>query len=350
MKTETKNPNKEVGMCNLFNVAMCNLFDVAMRNLLGTAVAAVVLSIVLLPNCAGTANAGMSVTVSVGASAGYGCPGEGYEYSDIDYYDEDVMDWDNVIILNDNLVGFWVLLPGNHWALRCRSMWYNSGSLEWTFGPWWYDYSISYDCRCNGPYYNRYCPVHGVRFHTYMVRHYPRWHSHYFVYSYNRYQPRVERHIIVNRGRYIRHDEPAIYRQHSITRTHIEQNRQCRPVTDERAIMINHTSNRSIEIDKGNRTERINDNNNIKSRQSQVTRSRSMTINNGNNGNSHQSQVTRTRSVTINNGNNGNSHQSEVTRSRSVTREKSNGNGNSSIRTRNDTRSSSSTKVPHNRK
>jgi hypothetical protein len=270
----------------------------------------------------------MTVSVSVGASAGYGCPGEGYEYSDIDC-DEDVMDWDNVIILNDNLIGFWVVLPGGTWALRCRSMWYNSGSYEWTFGPWWYDNSISYGCHCSGGYTSYYCPFHSVRFHHYMSRSYNNWHSRYFVYNHDRYQPRVERHIIVNRGRYVRHDEPAIYRQHSIGRTHIEQNRQCRPVADERAILINHESNRSIEIDKGKRTDKIG---------------------NGNKDNSRQSEVTRTRSVKIDNGNRGNYHQSEVTRTRSVTREHSNGIGNSSIRTRNDTRSSSSTRVPHNRK
>jgi hypothetical protein len=310
MKTQTKNPKKEVSM----------------RNLLGTAVA-VVLSMVLLPNCCSTANAnGLSVSVSVGAMAG--CPEEGYEYSDIDC-DDEVMDWDNVIILNDNLIGFWVLLPGNHWALRCRSMWYNSGSYEWTFGPWWYDNTIAYGCHCSGGYTSYYCPFHGVRFHNYMGLHYRDWHNRYFVYNNDRYQPRVERHIIVNRGRYFRHDEPAIYRQHAIDRTYIEQNRQCRPVADERAILINHESNRSIEIEKGNRAEKIG---------------------NGNKDNCRQSEVTRTRSVKIDNGNSGNNHQSEVTRTRSVTREHSSGIGNSSIRTRNDTRSSSSTRVPHNRK
>jgi hypothetical protein len=239
-----------------------------MRNLLETA--AVVLSMALLPNCA---KAGLTVSVSVG------CP-EGYEYTDIDY--DDAMDWDNVIILNDNQIGFWVLLSGNHWALRCRSMWYDSGSLEWTFGPWWYDNSISYGCRCGVGYVSYCCPFHGVRFHNYMSRNYQDWHNRYFIYDRNRYQPRAERRVVVSRGRYIRHNEPAVYRRH-VTRTHIEQ---CRPVIDDRAITIDR---------RENRTERI-------SHQS-VTRP----------DNSHQ--ITKTRSVTKFN-RNGNSSTKTDTKSR----------------------------------
>ena len=192
-----------------------------MRNFLGTAVA-VVLSMVFFPNCAGTANAGLAVSVSIGASAG--CP-DGYVYEDCNDCYDDVMDWDNVIILNDNLLGYWVLLPGNHWALRCRSMWYNSGTLEWTFGPWWYDYSVVYGS-----------PLPGVRFHIYMASHYPIWHNRYFVFSNTRYVPITERRIIINRGRYYRHDEPAIYRTRPVQHSSPATIRSTTVITRERNI------------------------------------------------------------------------------------------------------------------
>ena len=231
-----------------------------MRNLLGTAVAAVGLSMVLLPNCCSTANAGMSVSVSVGVPVAY----EYYpaEYSTNCGYvvsDDEEMNWDNVIVLNENLIGFWVLLPGSHWVLRCRSMWFNSGCDEWCFGPWWNDYSISYDCHCNGPYYNRYCPIHGERFHYYMNLHYRNWHSRYFTCTHNRYQPRVERQVIISHERIDRDRAPVIiHRQPSVP---VERVQQCRPVTDERTIIINHESKQPVKIDGGNRTERIDNNN-----------------------------------------------------------------------------------------
>jgi hypothetical protein len=305
MKTQTKNPNKEVGM----------------RKLFGTAVA-VALSMVLFPNCAGTANASVAVSVSIGASAG--CPGEGYAYEDCD---DDVMDWDDAIILNDNLIGFWVLLPGGQWALRCRSMWYNSGSYEWTFGPWWYDNSISYTCCCHDGYVSYACPFHGARFHTYMISHYPTWHQRYFVYGHDRYQPRVERHIIVNRGRYYRHDEPAIYRTNPV--------HQSRPATIQSTTVIT----RGREIDRPMRGDDYRSRENVHQscpattqRTTVITRNREIRQPARIDGGSRTERVTPSQS---------NSRQTEMTRTRTMTREHSNGNGNSSTRT--DSRSSSRT-------
>jgi hypothetical protein len=263
-----------------------------MRNMLGTAVA-VALSMMVLPNCCSTANADMSLAVSVGASAGY--PENDYDYEDCD---DEAMDWDNAIILNDNLIGFWVLLPSGTWALRCRSMCYNSGTLEWAFGPWWYDNSISYGCHCQSGYTSYYCPFHSVRFHTYMNRNYRNWHKRYFAYSHNRYQPRIERHIVVNRGRYVRHEQPVISRTHSVERTP-----QCHTATTERSVTITRErdARQPVRIDGGNRPERID---------------------------THK----------------GNSRQTEMTRTRTTTREHSNGCGNNSTtRTRSDTRSTTRT-------
>jgi hypothetical protein len=312
MKTQTKNPNKEA----------------CMRNLIGTAVA-VVLSMMLLPSCCSTANAGVSVSMSVGTSAGcQGCPGEGYVFEDCS---DDGMDWDNVIILNDNQIGFWVLLENGNWALRCRSMWYNSGSYEWTFGPWWYDYSISYVCHCHDSYVSYSCPFHGVRFHNYMSIHYRDWHNRYFVYSHDRYQPIVERRIIVNRGRYFRHDEPAVYR-HPAT---IEKVRPGRTVTPQRTTVI--TRERAIRpqvrVDDGNRTELVQHSGPATSeRTTTITRSREIRQPVSNNGGNRTERI---------NTNQGNSRQTEMTRTRTTTRERSNGNGNSSTRT--DNRSSTRT-------
>jgi hypothetical protein len=289
MKTQTQNPNKEVGM----------------RNFFGTAVA-VALSMVLFPSCAGTANAAVSVSVSVGASAG--CP-EGYVYEDYADYDNEVMDWDNVIILNDNLLGYWVLLPGNHWALRCRSMWYNSGSYEWTFGPWWYDYSVSYNS-----------PLPGVRFHIYMASHYPTWHNRYFVYSYNHYQPIVERHIYVNRGRYYRHDEPAIYRTQTVHNS--------RPATIQSTTVITRDKkvNGPVKINDAKRNENVRQSRPATTTQRTTTITRQKEIKQpvSNSGGSRSERIST---------NQGNSRQTQMTRTRTTTQEHSNGKGNTSTKT-----------------
>jgi hypothetical protein len=122
---------------------------------------------VALISCS-SSHAGLSVTVSVGT----------------DIYD---CDWDNVLILNDNLIGYWVVLDGV-WILRCSNMQYNDE--EWSFGAWWYDRGISYACHCDGAYNSRYCPFHGQRFHPYMTQHYKTWHERYFYHDNNRYMPK----------------------------------------------------------------------------------------------------------------------------------------------------------------
>lgn len=283
-----------------------------MRNLIGTAVA-VVLSMMLLPSCCSTANAGVSVSVSVGASAG--CPGEGYVYED---WDDEAMDWDNVYIVNDNIIGMWVLLDNGTRLLRCRSMWYNSGSYEWTFGPWWYDYSVSY----NGPF-------SGVRFHTYMDLHYRDWHNRYFVYSHDRYQPRVERHVIVNRGRYMRNDEPVIYRTRSV--------QQSRPAATERTTVITREPKQPARMNDGNRTERVQPSVSPMQQRGPATSERTTTVTREREIRQPVSNNQGNRTDRINSSQ-GNSRQTEMTRT--TTRERSNGHGNSSTMTRTDTRSS----------
>jgi hypothetical protein len=297
MKTITKNPKKEVSM----------------RNVLGTAVA-VALSMALLPNFCSTANAELAVSVSIGASAG--CPGEGYIYEDCN---EEAMDWDNAIILNDNLIGVWVLFSSGQWGLCCRSMWYNSGTLEWTFGPSWYDNSISYGCHCSNGYVSYYCPFHGVRFHTYMNQHYYDWHNRYFVYSHDRYQPRVERHIYVNRGRYYRHDEPAMYRTHPVQQSHPATIRSTTVITRDRQI------DRPARIDDNRSSQSVHQGcSAAPQRTTVITREREVRQPVRTDGGNRSERITSSQ---------GNSRQTEVTRTRTTTREHSNGNGNCSSRT-----------------
>jgi hypothetical protein len=289
MRTKTQNHNKEVGM----------------RNIIGTAVA-VVLSMMLLPSCCSTANAGVSVSVSIGASAGY--PGEGYVYED---WDDEAMDWDNVYIVNDNIISMWVLLDNGTRVLRCRSMWYNSGTYEWTFGPWWYDYSVSYNS-----------PFSGVKFHTYMNLHYRDWHNRYFVYSQDRYQPRVERHIIVNRGRYIRNNKPAVYR-HPAT---IEKVLPGRTMTPQKTTVITRETKPPVRINDVNHTERVQQSAPATpERTTTITRTKEIKQPVSNSGGNRTEKI---------NSNQGNSRQTEMTKTRTTTQERSNGNGNSSTRTK----------------
>jgi hypothetical protein len=294
MKTKILNPNKEVGM----------------RNFLGTAVAAV-LAMVLLPNCAGTTNAGVAVSVSFGASAV--CPA-GYIF---EACDNEIMDWDNVMVLNDNLIGYWVLLPGGHWALRCRAMWYNSGTLEWTFGPWWYDYSVVYGA-----------PLPGVRFHTYMLRHYPTWHKRYFVYSYNRYQPVVERHVIINRGRYYKRNEPAVYRTRTV------RNAGPAVVKSTTVITRNNKVDRPVKINDAKKNEKVRRDRSAATKQKTVTVTRERAIKQpvSSSGGNRPQKITSSQ---------GKSRQTQMTRTRTTTRVHSNNKGNTSTKT--STRSSTRT-------
>lgn len=275
-----------------------------MRNIFGTALV-VVLSAVLLPNCAGSANAGMTISVSINASSG--CP-DGYVYDDCG---GDDIDWDNVIILNDNLLGYWVLLPGGHWALRCRAMWYDSGSFEWTFGPWWYDYTVTYGS-----------PINAVGFHVYMHRHYPAWHDRYFVSCQNRYQPRIERHIILNTGRYYRHDEPTVYRHTTMVKAY-----PGRTVTHPRPLVI--TRERVLR-----QPEARNDSKGTESiRQNRpAAPERTTTITKTREIRQPASNRSSSRCERMSSGQTG-SRQTGMTRSRTTMREHSNGNSSTSTRT-----------------
>lgn len=109
------------------------------------------------------ADACVSVELSVGTPVVHA------SYISRDY---DNMDREDLIIINNNQVGFWVMLPSGRWVFRCRSMWYDSGWDEWCYGPWWDNYSISYDY--NGPFH-LFGPSHGVWFHPYMQNHYPKY-------------------------------------------------------------------------------------------------------------------------------------------------------------------------------
>jgi hypothetical protein len=160
-----------------------------------------------------------------------------------------------------------------------------------------------------------------------MVRHYPTWHNRYFVYSYNHYQPIVERHIYVNRGRYYRHDEPAIYRTHTV--------QQSRPATIQSTTVITRDReiNRPGMIDDSRSSESVHQGRPATTqRTTTITREREIRQPVSSNGGNRTERVSSSQ---------GNSRQTEMTRTRTTTREHSNGKGNSSSRT--DNRSSTRT-------
>jgi hypothetical protein len=126
-----------------------------------TMIKVVSLSVVLVAAVLSNANACESVQVSVGGPAGY------VSYSSSDYDD---MDREDLIIINNNQVGFWVMLPSGRWVFRCRSMWYDNGWDEWHYGPWWDNYSISYNF--NEPFHF-FHPYIGMWFHPFIYNHYP---------------------------------------------------------------------------------------------------------------------------------------------------------------------------------
>lgn len=130
-----------------------------------TMIGAVGLAVVLCAAVVSNANAGVSVEVSVGGHHGFG-PGVDCGFDDLDRED--------LIVINNNQVGFWVMLPSGRWVFQCRSMWFDSEWNEWRYGPWWHDYAVSYSCHCHDSF-RQFCPFHGVQFHTYMHRHYPKY-------------------------------------------------------------------------------------------------------------------------------------------------------------------------------
>lgn len=257
-----------------------------MRNLIGLAVA---LSLLSIPGCS-RVYGGPSVSVTI--SSGYST-----------YWDDD-MDWDNVVMIDDSRIGIWVMLPSGRWVLRCRSMWWDSGYSEWCFGPWWYDYSISYGYHSPWPFY-------GVGFHTYMHRHHPRWHNHYFSHRGGHYIRRVDRHPFYRDNR-AGHNAPVI--RHEAPRT---GDRTVRPAPQrDNAPVIQRepqrTSGQVVQPQK--QTERT----------TVITRERTVTRTDGGD------RIQRTNNA-------GPSRQAEVTRSRTITRDNSTRSGGSTTRT--DTRS-----------
>jgi hypothetical protein len=85
--------------------------------------------------------------------------------------DDDDIDRDNLIVISDNEVGYWKQLPSGRWAFRYRTVWYDGDRDRWQYGPWKVNLSIGYGCHCRDGY-ERYCPVHGIRYSHYM-REYP---------------------------------------------------------------------------------------------------------------------------------------------------------------------------------
>jgi hypothetical protein len=251
-----------------------------MKNLIGLSVLA---AMMLIPCYAQTAQAGASVSVSVGFGTGYAT-----------CYDDD-MDWDNVIVIDNSTVGFWVMLPSGHWVLRCRSMWWNQDCDDWCFGPWYYNYSIAYGCHCHD-HFAYYCPFHAIRFHAFMNMHYRPWHDRYFHRDHNRYV-----------RRYPRHDDFHHNRPHATVireRETVRYNNQDNARHNERTTVIVREKE-PVRIDGGNRPERIEtrrqprvDNGNYNSRSdrggdrrpTEVTRSRTMTRESGN----QSTTITRT--------------------------------------------------------
>lgn len=165
----------------------------------------VLVSMLFIPGCYMRAQGGPSIEVSIGA---------GYSTCD----DED-MDWDNLIVVNNDQIGFWVLLPSGQWVFKFRRMWYNNSCNEWYYGPWAIDYTVSYGCHCHHGVHWRYCPYHATRFHHYMNRHYHRWHDAYFYHENGRYIRRGpilrEREMDRHSNVIIRGNEPVLYRESS---------------------------------------------------------------------------------------------------------------------------------------
>lgn len=206
-----------------------------MRNLIGISVLAAML---LIPGCASTAQAGASVSVSVGF---------GVSYSSCLYED---IDWNNVYVIDNSRIGIWIMLPDGRWLLRCRTMWWNADYDDWYFGPWYYDYSIAYSR------FYAWQPFHAIRFHIYMHNHYRPWHNRYFHHHNGRYIRRhdIRSHSSHNVQRHdVRRNAPIIAREHKPARV-AEVRREGR---NERPAIIVRESKQPVRIDGNNRPERI---------------------------------------------------------------------------------------------
>lgn len=186
-----------------------------MRNLIAVpAIAAVMLA----ASCLAPARAGVSVSINVGIPVGYST-GE----DDID------MNNDELIVLNNDRVGFWIMLPNGRWAFKYRPMWFHRDYDEWYYGPWAIDYSMPYD-----PFWSSRC----VRFQVYMNRHYPVYYGRFFRDDHWWYRGRVERCEPRNEGwrnnehPAYRHEEPRPVQRHDnwSDRRDYKRENSCAPV------------------------------------------------------------------------------------------------------------------------
>jgi hypothetical protein len=250
-----------------------------MRNLIGMSVLA---AMMLIPNCATTAQAGASVSVSVGFGVRYA-----------NFYYEDI-DWDNVYVIDNSRIGIWIMLPDGRWVLRCRSMWWNSDYDDWCFGPWYYDYSIAY-----GNFY-AWQPYHAIRFHVYMHQHYRPWHARYFNHHNGRY---IRRHDVRHNGGHdayrhnARRNAPVVTRQHEPARvTEVRRDGH-----NERTTVIVREKKQPVRIDGGNRPERIE-----KRQPAQVNNSSRSAQVDRNNSRSGHTDLSRPRTGNRESGNRGN--------------------------------------------
>jgi hypothetical protein len=125
------------------------------------------LGALLVGGIATDVQAGASVQISIGTQR---------DWPEFEYFEADVDD-ENLIVISDNEVGYWVMLPSGRWVMRTRRLWFDNGCSEWRFGPWSFNYSVNYGCQCNGPFHG-YCPFHGERYRSYVVTHYP--HRNYY--------------------------------------------------------------------------------------------------------------------------------------------------------------------------
>lgn len=196
-----------------------------MKKLIGMSLLA---AMVIVPGCATTAQAGASVSVSVGIGSGYST-----------YYDED-LDWNNMIVIDNSTVGFWVMLPSGQWVFRCRSMWWNADYDNWCFGPWYYNYSIAYRCHCHS-HYHGYCPFHAVRFHAYMHTNYRPWH---------------ERHFASHQGYYVqRYRSHEEYRRNHPSTVVIRENNRGHGTREKTTVIVREKE--PVRIDGGTRQQRV---------------------------------------------------------------------------------------------
>jgi hypothetical protein len=204
-----------------------------MRKMFGiTAVALLAVSASVVPT-----QAGVSVQFSVAAHSEY------VGFDDL----EDGMDWDNMIVVDNNRIGVWVTGPSGQWVFRCRNMWYDNACDEWRYGPWWYDYYLSYGS------------CHGIRFHIFMNQHYPRYHERYFYHDNglffrytNRHYDRGERDYRNSGHNALRweRNEPAVHRE----KQSVQQVNPARG--GERTTVITREPSQPVRIDGGNRIDR----------------------------------------------------------------------------------------------